>query len=343
MTWPLPTLLVDADGEFEFNEGTLFHLDPDLGGSSKLAAYSRLTRAGFSDIDFGFSAFVQFQANGSKRIYVGLAFRGDGITRRFSYVPRLYSRDSFKEFIRSRESLENEARGKAEADIDVLIHDLRALSTSIYHAAEEAHAAANDRNFSQLHERLNTIIAAQFMLKLRTDLLDFSGNPTAEVEAERVPIYRRVDKVVRCFQLAAANHGQTISIKGNSFSFAFGPNVFEIVPYVLIDNAIKYAPANSDIVVRFTEYDQEIRFSVESLGPRIMESENQSIFTKGFRGKAVSQAIVAGSGIGLFLALNLVNKFNGTLSVDCGSVGQWFDSREYFLNRFVVALPMALL
>lgn len=154
------------------------------------------------------------------------------------------------------------------------------------------------------------------MLRIRTDVLDFSRNPDEDYDIEEVPVYRRVDKVVRCFRPTAIKSNVEIKISGGSRAICEGPNVFEIIPYILIDNAVKYAPQNSTIDVTFSHVGSNVEFTVKSIGPRILENEREKIFDKGFRASAAKRSVSSGSGIGLYLASTLINQFAGSISVD---------------------------
>ncbi|QBE63943.1 PAS domain-containing sensor histidine kinase [Pseudoduganella lutea] len=83
---------------------------------------------------------------------------------------------------------------------------------------------------------------------------------------------------------------------------------------VLLDNAVKYTPAGSPIVLWAGKAAEGgVEFTVADSGPAIPENETGRLFDKGFRGSAA--AGIAGSGIGLYMAKAVIEVHGGTLSV----------------------------
>jgi signal transduction histidine kinase len=126
-----------------------------------------------------------------------------------------------------------------------------------------------------------------------------------------------------------------------SFSKTFGPPIFEIVPFVIVENAIKYAPPGTAIVVKFDENDDEIIIRFESLGPEITEREMSRIFERSYRGSAVRDSQRTGSGIGLFAAKTIVeNHFGGKIFVNQFDASLLIDENTFWDTRFTVIVPV---
>lgn len=313
----VPVVIVDPDGSHSFFDGTLFQLDAELGGVSKIARYAAFARSGWHEIDHGYFAFVQPMASGERFVFAGISPTDTKPKKRLSAVTN-FTKRNFEAFVTAISDRESSYQQKAQDDLNALVHDLRRLSTSIYHAAAAAKTSVEQNQRGDALTRIDNVIATQGMLKLRTDVLDYSGDTTQIHDPELVPVYRRTDKVVRCFTPQATAKGVTLQLIGESHSFSLGPNVFEIIPYVLIENAIKYAPRNSEIRIAFVETAQTIQIHFVSNGPNIARDERERIFEKGFRSKAAQSRRTSGSGIGLFLAKTLVEKFDGSISVEVG-------------------------
>lgn len=81
----------------------------------------------------------------------------------------------------------------------------------------------------------------------------------------------------------------------------------------LLDNAIKYSGAHSDILIRADEMAGFLRVSVEDHGIGIPKEEWHKIFKRFYRGKAVRE--MEGSGVGLYLAREIMEKQRGTIFV----------------------------
>ena len=314
----VPALIVDHDGKFVFEDGLLSKLVPELGGTAKLSMYAKLVKSGWHKIDYGYSAFVQKLPSGEKNIFVGLNPIDVKPTKKLE-VPCYFSKADFENYVRSMMEAEMRYEAKAQEDLNMLVHDLRRLSTSIYHSATSARDSIESKDYENALVRIENAIAAQQMLRIRTEVLDFAGNPDLLHEERHVPIYRRVDKVVRSFSPSAERKNIELLLTGNSFARGLGPDVFEIIPYVLIDNALKYSPRESEVKVSVYETSSSVEIVVDSLGPDIEPAERDQIFQRGFRSEAARSREVSGSGIGLYLAKLLVEKFRGTIGVEvCG-------------------------
>ena len=81
----------------------------------------------------------------------------------------------------------------------------------------------------------------------------------------------------------------------------------------LLDNAVKYSGEHSKIVIRVDELTSYLRISVEDNGIGIPKEEWHKIFKRFYRGRDVRD--LEGSGVGLYLAREIMEKQNGTIFV----------------------------
>lgn len=88
----------------------------------------------------------------------------------------------------------------------------------------------------------------------------------------------------------------------------------------LLDNAVKYSGSHSKIIIRADELTNYIRISIEDNGIGIPKDERHKIFKRFYRGRAVRD--LEGSGVGLYLAREIVEKQNGTIFVSSKTGGQ---------------------
>ncbi|SFK64303.1 sensor histidine kinase [Shimia haliotis] len=311
----IPVLFVERDNSYKFYDGMLFKLPPELGGTNKLDTYSKLSKSGWHKVDYGYWNHVSNYENGERRVFIGLGLTDHPPVKQKGSKPA-FSKIEFEKYLSKLQEREQEYRNETDADFNMLIHDLRRLSASIYHAAEEARAAHYGGDRDALANRLESILAAQGMLKLRTDVLDLAGNPNGDDGTFQTPVFKKVDKVVRCFRPSAEKRNIELSLAGPSHGRCLGPNVFEILPYLLIDNAIKYSPANSTIEVSCRDVEKSVEIKISSIGPLISGDEKKRIFEKGYRSVAARQGQNSGTGTGLFLAKQLVGQFNGEIWVE---------------------------
>ncbi len=84
----------------------------------------------------------------------------------------------------------------------------------------------------------------------------------------------------------------------------------------LIENAIKYSPENSNILVSSEEKDGRVMVQIADQGPGIPRDELEHVFAKFYRAKGAKASQVKGSGLGLYLAQYFVQLHGGNISVE---------------------------
>src|SRR5919204_180757 len=101
----------------------------------------------------------------------------------------------------------------------------------------------------------------------------------------------------------------------------------------LVDNAVKFSPEGGKVTVAARADDQTVEVRVVDEGIGIPEEEQRRIFTKFYRGEAMTRdPSASGTGLGLFIAHGLVSAMGGRM---------WVDSREGAGSSFAFELPVA--
>lgn len=91
--------------------------------------------------------------------------------------------------------------------------------------------------------------------------------------------------------------------------------MWKIVINNLIENAIKYSPAESNIDIKLTAADQQMVFSIADQGPGIDNQEKLKIFNKFYRIGNENSRKTKGTGLGLFLTAAIVKEHNASIVV----------------------------
>ena len=81
----------------------------------------------------------------------------------------------------------------------------------------------------------------------------------------------------------------------------------------LIGNAIKYTPESGQVKVTVIKEDNHAVFKVEDTGYGIQEAQQSSLFQPFFRARSQETADIDGTGLGLHLVKNIVERFDGTI------------------------------
>ena len=134
--------------------------------------------------------------------------------------------------------------------------------------------------------------------------------------------------------------------KNHSFEFKCSENIpnifvdkdkFQQIMTNLIENSAKYSPDNSTTKILVNVENDNVVISVENLGIGIDEKDYSKIFTKFARIDNPLTRKVQGSGLGLYITKNLVEKMGGIISVKSEKMN---DNSELSKIRFTVSFPI---
>lgn len=81
----------------------------------------------------------------------------------------------------------------------------------------------------------------------------------------------------------------------------------------LVENAVKYTPAQGRIKIKAEIKKNKFYFSIEDNGVGIPENDQKKLFSKFFRASNVMRMQTDGSGLGLFIVKNIINKHGGEI------------------------------
>lgn len=99
----------------------------------------------------------------------------------------------------------------------------------------------------------------------------------------------------------------------------------------IIDNAIRYTNVGGKINIVMEKKEKEIEIRVEDNGIGIPESEQDRVFTKFFRGSNVMRIDTEGTGLGLYIARNIIEAHGGRV---------WFESKENEGTVVYIIIPI---
>jgi len=85
----------------------------------------------------------------------------------------------------------------------------------------------------------------------------------------------------------------------------------------LIDNAVKYSPTKSKILIRVTDTQREALVEVEDSGPGIPSEHRSRIFERFYRVDRARSRAEGGTGLGLSIAQWALTAHEGTIEVQC--------------------------
>lgn len=294
--------------------------------------YRELERSnnGIHVCPFGFSSFV-FESNGDKVIFTCL--RVDGEYDRKILIPKIKSEPKeYREI--SLEDLKKYADAYTEFNnnqtqyndykkfIDNIFHDIRKFNQQIKLKNDRIYRRSQQHN---KHNRMGDIFEASkgiqeisWFLSLRLNNHDFIYNEnlmSADVKSS-YNIYKIIDKVRMCIKERADSKG--INIRMNAKAICRDIQAYdciELLPFLIIDNAIKYSPKGETINVNVTDSWDKQYVSIISTGPYVDENEINKITDQGYRGNNAIKVTDDGMGIGLYTAARICELNNIKLNI----------------------------
>ena len=124
----------------------------------------------------------------------------------------------------------------------------------------------------------------------------------------------------RDVSIAFANHDLTISADLPPGLFVLGSEeMIETVVENLLDNAVSFSPAGSQILVRLTRDRRFAHITVADQGPGVPAEQLEHIFDRYHserRAEATGEAAASYFGIGLWIARRNVEAMGGTIAAE---------------------------
>lgn len=236
-------------------------------------------------------------------------------------------------------SIRNAERSRRDFVANVS-HELRTPVTSIVGYAEalvdvrdelpphvQGMVDAVDRNARRLHALVEDVLQLSRVESRREDL------PLAEA-----PLHDLVGDTVERFREIAARRGVHIEVDEEpGLHVRTNAEAFDHALGNLIDNGIKYGPAQGVVRVRTRAEGERVRVEVEDQGAGIDPMHRGRIFERFYRGDAARSREIPGTGLGLALVKHLCEAMSAEIAFETRS-----DPAEGPTgSTFVLRLPRA--
>lgn len=105
----------------------------------------------------------------------------------------------------------------------------------------------------------------------------------------------------------------------------------KIASQSVIDNAVKYTKPGGTVTVSISCDNKNIEVRIKDTGVGIPSHQQYQVFNKFFRGTNVIKMETDGTGLGLFLAKNIIEAHGGRI---------WFESEENIGSTFSFTIPV---
>lgn len=160
--------------------------------------------------------------------------------------------------------------------------------------------------------------AADRLTELVDNLLDMSRLEAGMLKLYKVPtdLAQLIQGVVTEARVRALDHTILLEIKGELPALCIDVRRIHQVLDNLIDNAIKYSPQATEVVVSVRQEGRELLVSVADQGEGIPAEELSKVFDRMYRIENKLTPGVAGIGLGLALAKGMVEAHGGRIWVE---------------------------
>ncbi len=163
--------------------------------------------------------------------------------------------------------------------------------------------------------------------RLVENILSFSRSPGKPLlpEPEPYPLARLLDRLKDEFELQLEASGSSLNITCDpQFSVHLNRDALSQLLTNLLDNALKYGPEGQLVSITAELTDGQLEVCVQDEGPGIPTGEQQQIWQPYYRLERERDRGIAGTGIGLAVASELVDALNAEVSVHSDTHGSKF-------------------
>lgn len=240
-----------------------------------------------------------------------------------------------------KESLASQLQFK-DRIIAMMAHDLRNPLTAASIALETLELAyePNSKRAEQFTPELVAHLVKSTKVQIRTinsmitEILQAAKGPSVELEVTptRFDLKEMCDRVIASFQSKLTHKKQTLEIDvPQDLPFVYAdPDQIQRVLTNLIDNAVKYTPANGQIgISALHRTTEKVQVSIRDTGPGIPRDNQTAIFEENFR--LQRDQTEDGYGLGLALCQRIVRSHYGQI---------WVDSKRGEGSCFHFTLPV---
>jgi len=197
-----------------------------------------------------------------------------------------------------------------------LKHETAKLNSSILGLSEELNSIVSKLNennkkgineLKKISDLSTTIIHTASIIDSRIVYSDLELNSTLIDKQPRFTstLYKKFDKARYVLYKSASEKKIKIEFKNNSSYSIQAIKAFDCVPFIILDNAIKYSPKGDVIEVQFNEGQDDLEIIVSSIGPKVERENLSKLLDRGFRSPNTKKLDIAGEGLGLYIAHQL--------------------------------------
>ncbi len=223
--------------------------------------------------------------------------------------------------------------------ISTVSHELRTPLTSI-RGFSQTMLASWDRLDDASKKKFIKIIEEQSnrLIHLVENMLTVTKlQKSNHLVFNEVDIKPTIEQTVMIVKSQYPSHNFNVKYEGNLPKIFVDKDKFQQIMTNLIENSAKYSSGNSETTISATQKNNNVEISVTNLGIGIDEKDYDKIFTKFSRIDNPLTRKVQGSGLGLYITKNLVEKMEGEISVSSTPLN---DNSNLSKITFTILMPV---
>lgn len=202
----------------------------------------------------------------------------------------------------------------------IAAHELRAPVTAIKGYLSMVLDGSFGRIPAAAEKNLKIVEGAnERLVQLVQDLLEVARNEsgTLKVSLSPLKISESIQTVIKELSPMAGQKGLKIVYK-DPFEKNVQADAFKLKEVLvnLVTNAIKYTPTSGEILISHEIKGKELLTSVKDSGIGIAPEDMGKLFNKFYRVKTEETAKIEGTGLGLFISKEIVERMGGRIEVE---------------------------
>lgn len=172
---------------------------------------------------------------------------------------------------------------------------------------------------------------SQRMHEMVVSLIEISKYNTEVEERDfnEINIKKLLDNILKDLSIRASKYNLTIQCKIQPVKFKARRGRLTTIFTNIIDNAIKYSSANSEIIIKAYEKNNIFVFEIENYCEYISEDKLSKFFEPFYRADVVKSRELGSNGLGLFICKSMVEEQKGTIDI------------KYEDNKFKVIIKLS--
>jgi two-component system, OmpR family, sensor histidine kinase KdpD len=195
-------------------------------------------------------------------------------------------------------------------------HDLKTPLASVLGAASTLRDLGAGLDDAQKNDLLATMIdESERLNRFTANLLDMTKLESGAIvpNTARHDVGEIVGSALRRAGKILVHHKVSLELSPNLPMLELDAVLFEQVLFNLLDNAAKYAPADTTISIRGVRDREQVTLQIVDEGHGIPQVELESVFDKFYRAQK-GDHVRPGTGLGLAISRGFVEAMHGTIS-----------------------------